>query len=231
MLKRLLTTGVAAIALTATAYAQGNKMDKESGSPTSRPTAQETAPSARDTAPGQKMQDGDKGARAYAPGQTKTDGDSARDDAPGHKKADSDRDGGPGKKASDANESQSDDATSGDKAKERMKSADDAQPSKSKDLTDSKSEGGKTAKIGNLSQEKKTEVRAVFRKHKVQPARGLDINISVGAVVPRSVTFHPIPRDIVVIAPAYAGYLYFVIGDELCIVDPVTYEIVDIIYV
>jgi hypothetical protein len=156
-----------------------------------------------------------KGASDYAPGQVKADGDSARDEAPGHKKPQT---------------------TESEGSKPHLKNVETNgkdDPSKSKRKADSRSGagGGGKAKIGAIPQEKKTEVRAAFRKHHAKPAHDLDISISIGAVVPRSVTFHPIPRNIIVIAPAYEGYLYFVVGDQLCIVDPVSYEIVDIIYV
>ena len=35
--------------------------------------------------------------------------------------------------------------------------------------------------------------------------------------------------DIVVIVPAYRRYQYFIVGERVCIVDPDTYEIVEII--
>jgi hypothetical protein len=39
----------------------------------------------------------------------------------------------------------------------------------------------------------------------------------------------PVPREVVGFFPYYRDYDYFVVGDEICIVNPQTYEIVDVI--
>ena len=40
-----------------------------------------------------------------------------------------------------------------------------------------------------------------------------------------------LPASVVAIVPAYRAYRYFVVGEQLCVVDPATYEIVDVIVV
>ena len=47
--------------------------------------------------------------------------------------------------------------------------------------------------------------------------------------MPRSLSLHVIPNDILVIVPEYRRYRYFVVGDEVVIVDPATYEVVEVI--
>jgi hypothetical protein len=39
----------------------------------------------------------------------------------------------------------------------------------------------------------------------------------------------PVPREVIGFFPRYRDYSYFVVGDEICIVDPATYEVVDVI--
>jgi len=39
----------------------------------------------------------------------------------------------------------------------------------------------------------------------------------------------PVPREVITFFPYYRAYSYFVVGDEICIVDPGTYEVVDVI--
>jgi hypothetical protein len=39
----------------------------------------------------------------------------------------------------------------------------------------------------------------------------------------------PVPREVIGFFPGYRGYSYFVVGDEICIIDPGTYEVVDVI--
>jgi len=44
-------------------------------------------------------------------------------------------------------------------------------------------------------------------------------------VVPRDVRFQPLPPDIVEVMPQYRGYNFFVVRDEIVIVEPATYKI------
>jgi hypothetical protein len=57
----------------------------------------------------------------------------------------------------------------------------------------------------------------------------VNFSISVGTVVPRSVHVYEVPADIVEIVPAYRGYKYIVVRDEILILDPRTLRIVAII--
>jgi len=82
----------------------------------------------------------------------------------------------------------------------------------------------------SLTSEQRTKVQTSFAKHKVQPAN-VNISINVGVAVPRTVMLYAVPQDIIVIVPGYRRYRYFVIGDRICIVDPETYEIVEIIVI
>lgn len=92
--------------------------------------------------------------------------------------------------------------------------------------------GGPKGSLTNISPEQQTKVRAAFSGHRVAPARDIGVDVRVGAVVPRSVHFYPLPPTIVSIVPDYSGYEYFMIDDShVAIVDPDTLEVVDIIVV
>jgi hypothetical protein len=80
-----------------------------------------------------------------------------------------------------------------------------------------------------LSQEQRTKVQS-FAKHKGRSAN-VNISVSLGVAVPRTVELYAIPEDIVIIVPGYRRYRYFIVGDRVCIVDPDTYEIVEIIII
>jgi len=51
----------------------------------------------------------------------------------------------------------------------------------------------------------------------------------VGRRIPRAVHLFPVPQEVITFFPYYRSYSYFVVGDEICIVDPSTYEVVDTI--
>lgn len=167
------------------------------------------APSARDQAPGQMKEPGSS-ARDVAPGQTKEPGTSARDQAPGQNR--------------DASDRQPDRDQRSDTDDRDMKDRKDGQKA---DRTD----GKESQKGGKVSSEQKAKVKDVFKSHRVEPAKNVNFSLSVGTRVPRDIRFYAIPRDIVVIVPQYESYRYFLVGDSVVIVDPGTYEIVDVIVI
>lgn len=57
----------------------------------------------------------------------------------------------------------------------------------------------------------------------------MNFNISVGAVVPTTVRFHPLPLRIVEIYPEWRGYDFIFVNGRYIIVRPRTHEIVYII--
>ena len=130
-------------------------------------------------------------------------------------------------------------ANNGDRAdrNERMGADQSRDKSKANRSSTGASEGtegksGTKGSIANISTEQKTRVKSVFSGHLVAPARDINVAVSVGVVVPRSVHFYPVPEDVVTIVPDYRGYEYFMIDDlHVAIVDPDTLEVVDIIVV
>jgi hypothetical protein len=70
----------------------------------------------------------------------------------------------------------------------------------------------------------------MFSSHHVSPARDLNVSVNVGVAIPHSVRIYPIPADIIEIVPEYSDYDYIMLDDNrVAIVDPDTYEVVDII--
>jgi hypothetical protein len=57
----------------------------------------------------------------------------------------------------------------------------------------------------------------------------INFNIAVGTAVPRAVELAPLPPRIVEVVPAYRGFRYVIVGDTLLIIDPGSYEIVEVI--
>ena len=91
--------------------------------------------------------------------------------------------------------------------------------------------GQGAAGAAKLSHEQRSRMTNVFhqhRNHRIDAAR-FNISIRVGARLPTSVHFYPVPVEIVEIYPEWRGYDYVYVGDEILIVDPQTHEIVAII--
>lgn len=94
---------------------------------------------------------------------------------------------------------------------------------------DSQSGGGK-ANV-ELNAEQRTKISQTIKTQNVRRVTNVNFNIAVGTVVPRSYTFYPVPATIVSVVPAWRGYLYIVVGDEMLIIHPRTHEIVAVIAV
>jgi hypothetical protein len=82
----------------------------------------------------------------------------------------------------------------------------------------------------SITPEKRTQIHQVFIKERSAPrVDHVDFSLSVGTAVPRSVRFVPVPHTIVEIEPSWRGYDYFMVGEQIVIVNPRSMEIVAII--
>ena len=95
------------------------------------------------------------------------------------------------------------------------------------------SKPGAKDKPAQLSSEQRTKISSTIKSKDVDLKRvdrtDIDFNINVGTVVPRTIGLVPLPAPIVAVVPAFRGYLYIVVGAELIIVHPTTYQIVAVI--
>lgn len=88
---------------------------------------------------------------------------------------------------------------------------------------------GQAGSGAKLSTEQRTKITTVIRNQHVQPTTNVNFSIAVGTRVPRTVTFHALPAEIVEIHPAWRGYEFFLVRDEIIVVDPQTLEIVAVL--
>jgi hypothetical protein len=57
----------------------------------------------------------------------------------------------------------------------------------------------------------------------------VNFSINVGSVVPRTVRYVALPSTVITIYPAWRGYSYFLVGDQILVVDPRTNRIVAVL--
>jgi hypothetical protein len=88
---------------------------------------------------------------------------------------------------------------------------------------------GQAAAGGKLSTEQRTKITTVIKSQNVRPVTNVNFSISVGTRVPRNVGFHPLPAEIVTIYPDWRGYEFFLVSDQIVVVNPRTLEIVAVI--
>jgi hypothetical protein len=100
----------------------------------------------------------------------------------------------------------------------------------SKGAADSRSQTvGQAGAGGKLSGEQRTKITTVIRDQHIAPVTNVNFSISVGTRVPRDVTFHPLPAEIVTIYPDWRGYQFILVRDQIVVVDPQTFEIVAVL--
>lgn len=80
-----------------------------------------------------------------------------------------------------------------------------------------------------ITTEQRTTIRTVIKEQNVRPAQNVNFSISIGTRVPRTVSFYPFPKQLVSIYPDWRGYQYFLVGDQIIVVNPRTQEIVAIL--
>jgi hypothetical protein len=97
---------------------------------------------------------------------------------------------------------------------------------KSSDTAKAPAKGERT----QISEEQRANVRqTILKERSVNRVSNVNVQINIGTRVPRSVRLAVLPASIIAVVPAYRSYRYFVIDDRICIVDPDTYEIVEVV--
>ena len=81
-------------------------------------------------------------------------------------------------------------------------------------------EQGRGGSAPNLSTEQRTRIReTVLVGGNAPRVNNVNFSVRVGTVVPRTVRVVAVPSVLVEIHPQWRGYMYFVVGDEIIIVD------------
>jgi hypothetical protein len=104
------------------------------------------------------------------------------------------------------------------------------QPDRGQKSTQGQPQGTQQTGRVQVSEQQRSGVRErLFKEGRFQKTK-LNVHVSVGTRVPRSVRLLPLPVYILEMAPTYRGYNYIVLEDDtICIVDPGSYDIVDVI--
>jgi len=81
-----------------------------------------------------------------------------------------------------------------------------------------------------LSEQQRSTVHStILKESNVNRATNVNFSVSVGTRVPRSVHLVALPASVLSIVPQYNSYQYFMANDQICIVDPSNFEIVEVI--
>jgi hypothetical protein len=112
-----------------------------------------------------------------------------------------------------------------------------AQGQQDRDRTNAQGQSQTTTTTGQagagakISTEQRTKISTVIKQQNVAPVTNVNFSVSVGTRVPRDVHFHVLPQEVVTIYPQWRGYKFIRVREEIVIIDPNTFEIVEIIRV
>jgi hypothetical protein len=81
----------------------------------------------------------------------------------------------------------------------------------------------------SLTTEQRTKISTTIRQSNVRPVTNVRFNISVGTVVPRDLTLHPLPAAVIEVYPDWRPYRFVLVGNEILVIDPATHQIVAIL--
>ena len=218
----------------------GGQMNRDSGPSGGMKGAQSDKPEGGKAAQSDRME-GPKGKSAQDTDKSKAGKDMKAEGREGKEKStvgqsrDQDRMG----KDSDRTQTQTQDRMGKDSDRTKAQQSQDrdrtgAQPQGGSAQTQGGSQTTTTGQAGagaKISTEQRTQITSVIRQQNVAPVTNVNFSVSVGTRVPRDVHFHVLPQEVVTIYPQWRGYKFIRVKEEIVIVDPNTYEIVEIIRV
>jgi hypothetical protein len=89
---------------------------------------------------------------------------------------------------------------------------------------------GRGSAGANITPDRRTRIHeTIIHERNVPRVASVKFDVSVGTRVPRDIRVAVLPQTIVEIEPEWRGFEYFVVGDEIVIVDPTSLEIVAIV--
>jgi Protein of unknown function (DUF1236) len=183
---------------------------------------------------GQAQREPDK-SKSQTQGQAERDQDKAKSQTQGQTERDQDKSKSQTQGQTERDQDKSKGQTQGqtERDQDKTKNQNQGQIQRDQDRTQQGARegerGGGSVSV-TLSTEQRTRVRETVFKEKNAPRVGkVDFSIREGTVIPRTVRVVEIPDVIVEIHPEWRGFKYFLVNEELVVVDPDTLRIVAVI--
>ena len=88
---------------------------------------------------------------------------------------------------------------------------------------------GAASTSSNLTTEQRTKISSSIKQQQVAPLASVNFSITLGTAIPRDIQRAPLPAAVLDVYPAWRGYEFIVVGNEILIIDPPTLRIVAIL--
>ena len=82
----------------------------------------------------------------------------------------------------------------------------------------------------NIEPQQQSKIVETLKTRHSDAVTNVNFSVTVGATVPETVHYRPLPEDIVSIVPQYRGYHFVMVRDEVVIIEPRTRKIVTVIH-
>jgi hypothetical protein len=105
------------------------------------------------------------------------------------------------------------------------------QPARSDGQSETQARSGE-ANAPKLSERQHTTIQQSFQRERnlnVVSRSNINVSVSIGATIPRSVRLAPLPASIIAVVPHYRDFRYVVVEEEIVIVHPRTFRVVEVI--
>jgi hypothetical protein len=173
---------------------------------------------AKGKAPGQAGRDQDK-AKGKTQGQAERDQDKVKTQTQGQNQRDQD-------KAKTQTQGQNQPQGQNQRDQDRVQGGDRDR------VQQGEREGRSSNTTVSFTSEQRTKIReTVFKEKNAPRVSNVTFSLNVGTVVPRTVHIVEVPEVIVTVHPEWRGYRYFIVNDEIVVVEPDTLRIVAVIAV
>ena len=238
MINRLMISVAAAALIAGTGFANAQGTGTSREAPAAAAPAQQSAPAAehgasdRGTSGGEMKHDAAKPEMKSTQSEPKSPAAAknqrAEDGMQGQKSKTMSADEKPDQKSKAMSSENDNNAKAGKDMKAEGQDRNSTKNADSKGGAESKTVGqaGAGAK---LSTEQRTKITTVIKEQHIAPVTNVNFSISVGTRVPRDVTFHPLPAEIVTVYPDWRGYEFILVRDQILVIDPSSLEIVAVI--
>ena len=222
-MKKSLLISTAAILIAGPAFAQGMQNQGGAQMPERAPAAQQSAPAEKSAPPATAGQAEPKAEPKTMPRDSQLAPGSSR--APDSKAAQEVKPGTTGQGTNQGDKaSQSEKASPGNNAQAPNANT------PARDAGKSQTTGqGAASTSASLTPEQRTKITASLKQSNAPRVTKVNFNISIGTVVPRDIRRAPLPVTVIEVYPAWRGYEYVMVEDEILIIDPVTLRIVAVI--
>lgn len=88
---------------------------------------------------------------------------------------------------------------------------------------------GAASTSANLTGEQRSKITTSIKQQNVSPITNVNFSIAIGTAIPRDLRRMPLPATVLEVYPAWRGYEFILVGNDILVIDPATLRIVAIL--